>query len=294
VTSLAPEQILLLVLGVLTAGFPWLADRTGMPLLQVLGRWVRWAFFAAAFAFLIEALGISYRPYWVHFITGFALWFLLETGYNWLAIKALSRSDLPLFPTFRANRDGDEWPADAHAIEVKDWLRAKEFKRLGALKAQLFEDAYLRASVYESPDRQIRVQVLFIPKRKGESVACYTVTTHGEDGRRLITDNHFLPYGGYYPENWDLARKPLIGSLPRLVRLHQKRMLQTDIQPVPAEDDPIEELNEQQRILERLNVETGFLFPRAHREEEGKITAEGRYRLWKEMWLLAYFGKSVV
>jgi hypothetical protein len=40
------------------------------------------------------------------------------------------------------------------------------------------------------------------------------------------------------------------------------------------------------------NTETGFLVPRPRREEEGKITSEGCYRLWKEMWLLAYLGKS--
>jgi hypothetical protein len=53
------------------------------------------------------------------------------------------------------------------------------------------------------------------------------------------------------------------------------------------------DVNEQQRILERLNTDTGFLVPRPRQEEEGKITSDGRYRLWKEMWTLAYLGKSV-
>jgi hypothetical protein len=216
----------------------------------------------------------------------------LETGYNWIAIKALSRSNLPLFPEFTENTQGDEWPAEKQFIEVKDWLREKDFKRLKALKAELFQGSYLRASIYEDPDRETRIQILFLPKSKGGSVACFTITSLAESGERLITDNLFLPYGGYYPENWSLCRRPLIGSLPRLIRVHNQRITQHSFEPIAMEEDALVELNDQQRILERLNTDTGFLVPRQHREEEGKITPEGRYRLWKEMWTLAYFGKS--
>jgi hypothetical protein len=45
--------------------------------------------------------------------------------------------------------------------------------------------------------------------------------------------------------------------------------------------------------LEKINTELGFLFPQAEREEFGKISHEGRYRVWKEYWMLSYFGKSV-
>jgi len=81
--------------------------------------------------------------------------------------------------------------------------------------------------------------------------------------------------------------------LQRLLLLHRKRLLESRAEPVAVEDDALEEINEQQRILERLNTETGFLVPRPRQEEEGKLTSDGCYRLWKEMWLLAYFGKSV-
>jgi len=85
----------------------------------------------------------------------------------------------------------------------------------------------------------------------------------------------------------------LIGSLQRLLKLHQLRTIKSSIVAIPFEDEPLEELNDQQRILERLNLEAGFLNPRHFQEEVGKISYDGRYRLWKEMWLLAYFGKSV-
>ncbi len=44
--------------------------------------------------------------------------------------------------------------------------------------------------------------------------------------------------------------------------------------------------------MERLNTELGFLFPHADREKFGKMTDEGRFRLWKEVWSLNYFGRS--
>ena len=176
---------------------------------------------------------------------------------------------------------------------MREWLRVEKFTRQSALKAELFEETYLRASIYESADKLTRIQILFIPKRKGGSTACFTLSTNGKEGRRLVTDNLFLPYGGYYPEAWSIVRKPLTGSLIRLLVLHRKRLIASSMTPIPFEDTPLEELNEQQRILERLNTETGFLTPRQFQEEEGKISYDGRYRIWKEMWLLAYFGRSV-
>lgn len=265
----------------------------GKPGLLLLGRWMRWLVIAALFAYFLRIFGLSSRPDWVHFSTGLALWFMLETGYNWLAIQALNRSDLPLFPTFQENSDGDEWPADRTALELKDWLKSTGFKRCGALKAELFEATFLRASIYESSDGLTRIQILFLPKRQGVASTTYTISTVGYGGERLITDNQFLPYGGYYPENWLLARKPLIGCLRRLLALHQRRVMQCSFQPVESENSALEDLNEQQRILEKHNTDAGFLVPRSEREEKGRISPEGRYRLWKEMWWLAYFGHSV-
>jgi hypothetical protein len=89
------------------------------------------------------------------------------------------------------------------------------------------------------------------------------------------------------------VRKPLIGSLKRLLKLHRLRLTKSTLKPIPFDDKPLEELNDQQRVLERLNFKNGFLNPRQFQEEVGKISYDGRYRLWKEMWLLAYLGRSV-
>ena len=286
-------HLILFTVAILTVLFPIMSTRWGIPALMVIGRWLRWFVFSALFAFFLQVFELSFRPDWVHFVTGLALWFVLETGYNWIAIKALSRSELPLFPQFYNNEDGDEWPADQRFIDLKDWLRREGYRRLKALKAVLFEDTVLRASIYESEDKLTRIQSLFLPKPRGSATACYTVSTNAKSGERIITDNLFLPYGGYYPESWNMCRKPLIGSLQKLILLHHKRVLSLKLEPVSVEDDALDEVNEQQRILERLNTETGFLVPRAFQEEEGKITSDGCYRMWKEMWMLAYLGRSV-
>jgi hypothetical protein len=56
--------------------------------------------------------------------------------------------------------------------------------------------------------------------------------------------------------------------------------------------EPAEELNSAQRDLDRLNTELGFLHRQTDREDLGKITLEGRYRVWKEIWMLNYLGRS--
>ena len=271
--------------------FSWIGIHT--PVLVLVNRWLRWLLFAGTFAYLLRNFELSSRPDWVHLTIGFMLWFLLETGYNWIAINALSRSDIPLFPKFKVNVGGDEWPNVARFDKIKSWLEKKNFKRLAVLKAELFEDMFLRTSIYESSDRMMRLQILFVPRRKDGASVFFTLSTNGQEGHRLITDNHSLPFGGYYPENWNFVRRPLIGSLEKLFRLHEKRLTKTSFVPTPFEDEPLEELNQQQNLLERLNTKYGFLNPLQYREEDGRLTYDGRYRLWKEMWLIAYLGRSV-
>ena len=271
----------------------WAGTQREMPVLILVNRWLRWLLFAGIFAYMMRAFELSLRTDLVHLVTGFLLWLLLETGYNWVAINALSRSDIPLFPKFKANQDGDEWPTAARFDRIKNWLERKDFKRLAVLKSELFENMLLRTSIYESVDQSTRLQILFVPKRKDRSAAYYTLCTKGREDSRLITDNHSLPFGGYYPESWNFVRKPLVGSLEHLFQIHKKRLKEAKFEPVPFEDEPLEELNHQQHMLEHLNTRCGFLNPLQYREEDGRLTYDGRYRLWKEMWLLAYFGKSV-
>ena len=263
------------------------------PILAIFSRWAIWLFFSFATAYIAQSLEFewSQRPFWVLSLSAFLLWFLLETGYNWLVISALSKSQLPFFLKFTINRDGDEWPNQKRFINLRDWLRSRDFTKLEALKAKIDEGIFLRSTIYQSADKKIRLQILFIPQRRGNVSECFTISSRtGDRSLRYVTDNFFLPFGGFYPDNWRLERKPWTRSLPALLRRHQKRIESEADHLVPWEDSPLADLNEQQRLIERINTDLGFLFPINLQEDYGKITWEGRYRVWKELWLLNYLG----
>lgn len=292
-----PSWIGLLILGLAVAVvlLSTLDSQQGSPLFGIWYRWTRWFLIALGTAYLISSLGWSTRPFWALAIMAFLGWFLFETGYNWLMIKAVSRSDIPLFPRFRVNTTGDEWPAQTRYLKIREWLRKNGFQKQQSLKADLYEGVELRSSVYDSKDKTVRLQLLFFPQRGGSLAACSIFSSVTRSGKRFITDNVFMPFGGFYPEDWHLVRRPLARSLGGLYGLHQKRIHRESEEVVAWEeaDEPLNDLNEQQRILEKVNTDLGFLLPRYLQEEHGKITSSGRFRVWLELWLLNYLGRTV-
>lgn len=268
-------------------------QRSGSPVVAIFGRWVRWLIFAFGGARVAQEMGWTNRPYLVLALGLFLLWFLLETLYNWLAIHALSVSPLPLFPRFAASQAGEEWPTHARLLKIRDWLRSNGFKQVQALRAEVGPSIYLRVSVYQDAEAMIRVQVTFLPQGNGALCVCYSLSSNTVSGRRYVTDNLYLPFGGFYPENWLVKRSPWRRSLAGLMAVHRERLARAHEIVAPWTSDPLNDLNHQQRELEQINTELGFLFPQAQREEHGKISHEGRYRVWKEYWLLSYFGRSV-
>jgi hypothetical protein len=267
-------------------------QRLGSPVVAILNRWIRWAIFAFGSALVLRDLGVSDRPFWTLALAGFLVWFLGETLYNWLAIKALSLSPLPLFPRFSPNPGGDEWPTQPRHLQLREVLRKRGFKLVQALRAELGSGIHLRVSVFHNTDGTQRLQVTFFPQPNGSVTVCHSVSTNTTDGRRFVTDNLFLPFGGFYPAHWSLERLPLRRSLPSLLSRHEERLAKASATPVPWTSEPVEDLNDQQREMDRVNTDMGFLLPHHQREEHGRITHEGRYRVWKEYWLLNYFGLS--
>lgn len=263
------------------------------PVVAILNRWVRWILFSLLGGFLNHELGLIDRPFWVVAVTGFLVWFLGESIYNWLAIRALSLSPLPLFPKFVVNTSGEEWPTQKRLFAVREWLRRERFHTVQSLRAEIAPGVYLRVSVYQDATNTLRLQVAFIPQVNGSVSLCYTLASRTEDDVRYVTDNLYLPFGGFYPENWMVVRKPWARDLRRLVGHHRRRVLRAGVPLAVWTTEPIEDLNRQQSQLEQVNTELGFLMPHAEREEFGKLSHEGRYRVWKEIWLLNYFGRSV-
>jgi len=266
--------------------------RMASPVLAIVDRWLRWLVFAFGAAQLCRDFSLIDRPYWALAGIFFILWFLCETLYNWLAISALSVSPLPLFPRYANNSSGEEWPVQPRLMKIRDWLRAHGYRQAQALKAEIGGGIYLRVSVYQNMDATIRVQITFIPQASGAISVCYAVTSLTADGSRYLTDNLYIPFAGFYPENWFVERAPWRRSLARLIARHEARLKSGGAVPQPFAVDPLADLNEAQHQLDQLNTELGFLYPHAQREEYGKITQQGRYRVWKEIWMLNYLGRA--
>lgn len=259
--------------------------------LSVLNRWARWLGVSFGAAYLVYDTGWLNRPFWTIGAIFFLGWLLIETLYTWLAINALSKSSLALFPRFKENTTGEEWPAQKKLIEIKDWLRAKGFIRSKAVLADVGHGIFIRSSVFQSENNKTRFQILFVPQSNGDIGFCFSFSSEVESGERIVTDNLFMPYGGFYPEQWNVFRKPWQRDVKSLYKIHQKRISKKPL--LDYEIDPLTDLNQQQRDLERTNIEEGFLMPHDMQDEHGRITWEGRYRVWKEVWMLNYFGKSM-
>lgn len=266
--------------------------RLASPVLTIVNRWLRWVFMAIGPATLATRLEFIDRPFWAVAIGCFLLWFLGETINNWMYVHAESVSPLPLFPRFSANTSGEEWPTNARFLRIRDWLRNQQFKHVQALRAEIGPGIYLRASVYQDAKAETRIEVSFLPLPNRSIAVCYSISSQTVSGFRYVTDNLYLHFGGFYPENWLVERKPLCRSLNRLLVRHRQRLTKANEMILPWDVDPVTDLNSQQRELEQVNTELGFLMPHAERDDYGKLSYEGRYRVWKELWLLNYFGRS--
>jgi len=254
-------------------------------------RWARWIGVSCGLAYVAWDLSWLDRPFWTLALLFFIGWLLVETLYNWFAINALSRSSLTLFPSFKENKSGEEWPAQKKLLEVKDWLQGKGFSRRLSAVAEVGHGIQVRSTLFESEDSKTRLQILFVPRRNGDIGHCYSFVSEAKSGERYLTDNFYMPYGGYYPDNWKVLRKPLSRNLQALYRLHRSRVSKLDL--AEYETEALDELNERQRELEKANLRSGDLTPAHLQEEHGRISWEGRYRFWKEVWTLNYLGLSL-
>ena len=267
--------------------------RLASPLLTIADRWLRWLVFAFGGAQLLRDFELVDRPYWVLVAVLFLGWFLFETLFNWLHIHAISVSPVPLFPRYAVNQSGDEWPVQPRLLAVRDWLRGQGFKQAQALKAEIGGGIYLRVSIYQNAAATERVQITFIPQPSGALTVCFAAMSPTVAGARYVTDNLHVPFAGFYPETWFVERSPWRRSLPRLLVRHRVRLARAGETAAPFTTEPLADFNTTQGELDRLNTELGFLHKHGEREDLGKITHQGRYRVWKEIWMLNYLGRAL-
>jgi hypothetical protein len=261
------------------------------PLIGIVNRWLRWGVMAGGLALITKHFAWSERDFSTLLAAYLLVWLLLDSIYRWLAIHAMSVSPLPLFPRFGINQAGDEWPVQSRFLKLRDRVRAAGFKQQQSVRAEVATAFYVRATIYQEADNKTRLQVAFLPQPAGGVIASLSFSTQFTDGRRFVTDNHHLPFAGFYPETWHLERCPHTRSFDRLLSVHRQRVAASGGTIEPWSTDPLSDLNAQQIELERLNTEMGFLHPTNLHEEHGRISHEGRFRVWKEMLMLDYFGR---
>lgn len=264
--------------------------RLGSPVMAIFERWLRWFIFAFGAAHVCVDFQFIDRPYWTLVIVFLLLWFMGDTLYNWLGIQALSVSPLPLFPRYVPSPGGEEWPVQPRLLRIREWLRSQGFKPVQALRAEVGGGIHLRVAVYQDAAAKVRIHITFLPQAGGAIGVCYSLISLTADGSRFVTDNFYIPFAGFYPEHWFVERLPLRRSLPRMLARHQARLAREDLASFAV--DPLTDLNAQQHELDQLNTRLGFLNPPAEREEFGKISQAGRYRVWKEIWMLNYLGRA--
>lgn len=268
-------------------------QRVASPLLSIADRWLRWLVFTFGAAQLCVDFELIDRPYPVLAGGFFLLWFLGETLFNWLRISALSVSPLPLFPHYELNLDGDEWPTQPRMLKLREWIRGAGFKQVQALKAEIGGGIHLRVSVFQNAAATVRLNVTFIPQAGGAITVCFAAISITAEGLRYLTDNLYVPFAGFYPESWFVERTPWRRSVRKLLARHHARLARAGATPAPLLVDALTDQNATQQELDRLNTELGFLHSPPNREDLGKITHEGRYRVWKEIWMLNYLGRAM-
>lgn len=269
------------------------------PVLTIINRWLRLLIFSVGGAVVIRGMEWTDRPMPALALAFLLLWFLGDTIYSWLAIKALSLSALPVSPRFSVNANGEEWPTDPRFLRVRDWLRREGFKQVQSLRAEIMPNVSLRTSIYQDAGASVRLQINFFPQQASTIAMSLQFSSNTTGGQRIVTDNLYLPFAGFLylplvgfnPESWVIRRLPLCRSPQKLLARHRERLARAGDAVCPWTTEPLADLNGQQVELEQINTELGFLFPHREREEYGKITYEGRYQMWKECCLLNYFGR---
>lgn len=261
------------------------------PVNKAIVRWIRLIGISLFLAVFFQYTLFPNISFWRLFVMGFLIWGLLETAYVWMYILAWDKSELPLFPSIQLC-ESVEWPANKRFFLIRDWIRQNGYQEIGGLKYYYKDEMLQSAVVFQSPDKTIRMQVLIVPDATGVILDQIAFISEDVEGNRYITDNIFMPFGGVYPENWKSLRFPAKRKIQNVANKHISILAKTNNACVQILDDPLEWTVETQIQLEKKNIESGFLNEKSSRSEFGKMTGEGRYRIWKELLILNYFCKN--
>ena len=187
------------------------------PLISVLNRWLRCSLMALSISVIMIELEWANKPLWVLTLSFTLLWFFIESIYSWLGIRAMNFSPVSLFPkhTHDASRI---WPKTSFYIKLKNWLKDSNFSSALYLKAELVKGLFIHSSLFFDKANTTRIHVIFIPHKARRITHYFILTSKTPEGEIIVTENAPIPFGGYYPDNWTVRRKPLIRSIGKLYK----------------------------------------------------------------------------
>lgn len=267
----------------------YLGGRRWSPVISVLNRWVRLATFACSVAYWDQILDWSGRPTWVIFIIAALTWVFVESFLIWVFLSQLSHSSIPLFPRFKSLPSADGMPIHPEFIKTQLQLESMGYKALDTLSLSLSGSFSMWSKVYEK--NHVRVQLLLMPLGRQRFQLHLAVHGMGSDAVRYTVDNFYLPNVAAYPKNYLCLRRPWVRSLTKLLKQHAQ-LLAAAGGAHAFSHSGCEDLNRMQSDLEHYNAQGGLLRPLHADTERGRITQEGRYRIWKALFWLNYFGRA--
>ena len=200
---------------------------------------------------------------------------------------------MPLFPRYVVNSSGDEWPTQQRLLKVRDWLREQPLCPRAGAQGRAGR-RHLAAHLGLSQPRRHAAPACAVcaaGKRRHHGVFQPRDAHHGRAALRHRQSLHSLRRF----LSRELARRaqPVAAQPGRsIVARHQAAVERQD----PAKprsggkSAPIDDINQQQQHMEMRSTPSSVICCPTPREEYGKITPEGRFRIWKEAWLLDYLG----
>lgn len=257
----------------------------------ILLRWIRWIAIGVAFGSMLKLSIAPRSPYGLLVVTSCAFWFLFETFFTWRRVNRLRRVPMPFFPHFDELTAENIWPNSPSWRTSRDFLLKNGFHFEMLLKADFAGSLWLLCPVFCSEDRKTRMVVKFQASGGQTLHGVFTLYSITQKGQIILTENNPGVYGGYYPNHWNVLRRPLLQRLRPLLALHAHRVSGQPLRPL--EISALEENNDLQRQLREENLSRSFVIPAEQSQNQLQLSLDACYRIWLEIWLLRYFGRTI-
>lgn len=255
----------------------------------ILSRWVRWIFTCLGFALLAKVYWLPLAPLPLIFFTNFILWFIFESFMIWRQIRRISTLQVPIFPKFAEMESANLFFPNTLRQPMEESLAKLGFSMEKILRIDDPKMPQTICPVFRSENRKIRLLIklqYILPQQIKTSISIYSIR---EDGDVFLTENNSNIYGGYYPKKWHVVRRPLMQNVDKLIKYHQNRVEKKNLQKLDS--SPIDEINGFQNALKLENLRRDFIV--SEKEERLFLSSNACYRIWLEVWLLTYLGRSI-